>query len=118
MATITPTKDNLTGVTATGSNVYNVENYVNLTIHLTVVGGSTGGTLTLLASNDGANFYGIAFIDLASTTTTTAVTSLGVNATTKLVAVQSSLLGIKYLKVTDRITCGTHTSRVAGQLMR
>lgn len=117
--TINPSsKDNLNGVTATASNLYNIENFSAIAIHHTVSGGSTGGALTMLASNDGANFYQIAYIDLASTSTTTAITTHTTNNTTFIGALQGSLLGFKYLKVTVTVTDGTHTVRVAGTLNR
>ncbi len=117
--TINPgSKNNLSGVTVTASNVYNVENFSAVTVHHFVSGGSTGGALTTLGSNDGVNFYQIAYIDMASTTTTTAITTHTTNNTTFMAALQGSLLGFKYLKVTVTITDGTHTVNVAGTLNR
>lgn len=109
----------LNAITATKSSVVNVENYGNVSVQLTSAGISSGnGVMTILGSNDGVNFYGIAFVDMASTTTTTAITSKTLNSNTTFIG-YVPFTGFKYLKVTVTVTTdGNYTVWLAGNINR
>lgn len=109
----------LNAVTVTSSAIVNVENFDSITAQFTCTGHASGnGVLTLLASNDGANFYGIAFVDLASTTTTTSVTSITLSSNTTSVAALP-FAGFKFLKVNVAVTTdGSYTVWLAGNIRR